>query len=64
LFVVEFFAKEAVAGSSIGGFAPGELAAQFQDGWTIVKDEIVEDIADWGLRKTRLARFVAEKRGP
>ena len=58
--VVEFFAKEATAGTGIGGFAPGELAEQFK-GWKIVKDEVVDDIADWGLRKTKLVRFIAEK---
>jgi ubiquinone/menaquinone biosynthesis C-methylase UbiE len=61
LFVVEFFAKE--PSSAVGGFGPGELAAQFQDGWTILKDEIVDDIADWSMRKTKLARFVAQKAG-
>jgi hypothetical protein len=59
--VVEFFQKEATAGTGIGGFAPGELAAAFKDGWKIVRDDNVEDIADWGLNKTKLVRFVAEK---
>jgi len=58
--VVEFFAKEATAGTGIGGFAPGELAEQFK-GWKIVKDEVVTDKADWGLRQTKLVRFIAEK---
>jgi hypothetical protein len=62
LFVVEFFHKEATAGSGIGGFMTGELANQFGDGWTILKDEVVEDIADWGLRKTKLVRFTAQKK--
>lgn len=59
LFVVEFFAKS--EGTSIGGFAPGELAALFKDGWKIVVDAQVEDTADWGQRKLALARFVAQK---
>jgi SAM-dependent methyltransferase len=58
--VIEFFAKEATAGTGIGGFAPGELAEQFK-GWKIVKDEVVTDKADWGLRQTKLVRFIAEK---
>ena len=63
LFVVEFFAKESTAKTGIGGFEPGELKALFDDGkWTIVKDEVVEDIADWGLGKTKLVRFTAQKK--
>lgn len=60
LFVVEFFHKDATAGVGIGGFATGELAAQFA-GWKILKDEVIEDIADWGLRKTKVVRFAAQK---
>jgi SAM-dependent methyltransferase len=60
LFVVEFFHTESTQGTGIGGFETGELAKQFA-GWKIVKDEVVEDIADWGLRKTKLVRFAAEK---
>ena len=48
------------AGTGIGGFAPGELAALFP-GWKIEKDEVVEDIADWGLNKVKVARFAAQK---
>ena len=60
LVVVEFFAKEATAGTGIGGFDAGQLAAAFA-GWKIVRDEVVDDVANWGMRKTKLARFVAEK---
>ncbi len=60
LIVIEFFHKEATAGTGIGGFADGELATQLA-GWKIIKDEVVEDIADWGLRKTKLVRFTAQK---
>lgn len=62
LFVVEFFHKEATAGTGIGGFATGELAKELSDGWTILKDEVVEDIADWGLDKTKVVRFTAQKK--
>jgi precorrin-6B methylase 2 len=58
--VVEYFASE---GSGIGGFAAGELAAKLQ-GWKIIRDEIVDDVADWGLRKQSLVRFVAQKAAP
>jgi len=62
LFVVEFFAKEAMKGSGVGGFAPGELAVLFKDGFKILVDAEVEDSADWaGQRKAKLARFVAQK---
>lgn len=59
-FVVEFFGNESTAGTGIGGFMPGELAALFP-GWKIETDEVVEDIADWGLRKVKVARFAAQK---
>jgi ubiquinone/menaquinone biosynthesis C-methylase UbiE len=62
LFVVEFFHKDGTAGIGIGGFETGALAKQFGDGWTILKDEVVEDIADWTLRKTKLVRFTAQKK--
>ncbi len=53
LFVVEFFHKDATMGTGVGGFEAGELAKQFTDGWTIVKDEVVEDIADWASARPR-----------
>jgi len=60
LFVVEFFHRDASSGTGIGGFSDGELATMFT-GWKILKDEVVEDIADWGLRKVKLVRFTAQK---
>ena len=60
LFVVEYFHKDATASVGIGGFADGELATQFV-GWKILKDEVVEDVADWGLRKLKLVRFTAQR---
>ncbi len=60
LFVVEFFHKDTTAGSGVGGFKDGELATAFT-GWKILKDEVVEDVADWGLRKVKLVRFTAQK---
>ncbi|MBA3821448.1 MAG: methyltransferase domain-containing protein, partial [Deltaproteobacteria bacterium] len=60
LFVVEFFHRDSTTGTGIGGFATGELAKQFA-GWKILVDEVVEDTADWGLRKAKLVRFAAEK---
>lgn len=64
LFVCEYFhAESEVAKTGAGGWDTGELAALFKDGFTIVRDEVVEDNADWaGQRKTKLVRFVAQKR--
>jgi ubiquinone/menaquinone biosynthesis C-methylase UbiE len=60
LFVVEYFHKDATGSVGIGGFSDGELATAFA-GWKVVKDEVVEDIADWGQRKLKLVRFAAQK---
>ena len=59
-FVIEFFGKATTAGSGIGGFAPGELAALFP-GWKIETDEVVEGTPDWGSGKGQVARFAAQK---
>ncbi|CAN5837515.1 hypothetical protein BH11MYX2_BH11MYX2_20000 [soil metagenome] len=61
--IVEYFASESTAASGIGGFAAGELVAKLQ-GWNVMRDEVVDDIADWGLRKQSLVRFVAQKVAP
>ncbi|MCA9617610.1 MAG: methyltransferase domain-containing protein [Myxococcales bacterium] len=62
LFVFEF-AKKDPDDPSTGPFAgvePGELVAQFA-GWQVLRDEVVEDVADWGKREVPLVRFVARK---
>ncbi|NVB84708.1 MAG: methyltransferase domain-containing protein [Kofleriaceae bacterium] len=63
LFICEYFhADSEVAKAGAMGWKSGELAALFKDGFTILKDEVVEDTADWaGQRKTKLVRFVAQK---
>jgi SAM-dependent methyltransferase len=61
LFVVEFF----LAGptSCCGGFERGLPAKLFAGGdWEIVRDEVVEDTADWATDRANLVRFVARKR--
>jgi SAM-dependent methyltransferase len=62
LFVTEYFAADSEpAKSGAGGWDPKTLEAAFK-GWTIVRDDHVEDNADWaGQRKTKLVRFVARK---
>jgi hypothetical protein len=62
LVVIEFFMADATKGSGIGGFMPGELRDLFAEGFEILRDEEVVDVADWGLRKVPLVRFVAQKR--
>jgi hypothetical protein len=63
LFVCEYFSADSeLAKSGAGGWENGALAALFKDGFKILRDEIVEDNADWaGMRKTKLVRFVAQK---
>jgi SAM-dependent methyltransferase len=60
LFIVEYFARDTVIGENLAGIAEDQLAAAFP-GWTILCDEVVEDVADWGLARQRVARFVAQK---
>jgi SAM-dependent methyltransferase len=64
LFICEYFhADSDVAKTGAGGAATGELAAQFKDGFEILRDDVVEDIADWGGQRTmKLVRFVARKK--
>jgi hypothetical protein len=64
LFVVEYFHADsdmAVAGA--GGWQTGALAKLFGDGqWEIMRDDVVEDISDWGMTKRKLVRFVARRK--
>jgi SAM-dependent methyltransferase len=58
-FVLEFFAS--VPGEP-GGFAPGQLAKLFADGFEILRDETVDGVPDWAKDRAKLVRFVARKR--
>jgi SAM-dependent methyltransferase len=60
LFVAEAYAK-ASADAPGPGIVVGTLSPLFQDDYTILRDEVVEDVADWGMERTRLVRFVARK---
>ena len=64
LFVCEYFHAESdVAKAGAGGWDTGELAGLFKDGFEILRDEVVDDNADWASqRKTKLVRFVARKK--
>lgn len=62
LFIAEYFHADATAGVGIGGFRSGQLAKAFASGWTVITDDVVEDTADFSLRKTKLVRFTAQKR--
>jgi SAM-dependent methyltransferase len=63
IVVIEYFASESVVGDNLGGATPGQLARAF-GGWSIIRDERAQDVADWGLGRTLLARFVAQKPSP
>lgn len=62
LFVTEYFASDSdAAKSGAGGWDPAELAKHFGDGWKILRNDHVDDIADYSLRTQKLVRFVAQK---
>lgn len=63
LFVTEYFHIDSMASKSgASGWKSGELKALFTDGWEILRDDEVEDTADWSLTKQKLVRFVARKK--
>ena len=63
LFVLEFFADDgAPTRFTHGGWPRGALARLFAGNWEILRDDVVEDIADWGLKKEKIERFVARKK--
>lgn len=62
LIVVEAFGKGAVKGPNAAGLDSIELVALFRDGYQILRNDAVDDIADWGSHRTKLVRFVAQKR--
>lgn len=61
LVVIEGFHRDSAPAI---GIATGQLATFFEDGFKIVRDEVVEEESDWGLRngaREKLVHFVAEK---
>lgn len=61
LFVLEFFHR-ADGEAADQGYATGELAALFKDGWDIQRDEVVDTTPDWGEDHATMVRFVARKK--
>jgi hypothetical protein len=56
------FHPEAAAKRPIGaGVVNKDDWSKLNAGWKILKYEEPVDISDWGLEKTRLMRFVAQK---
>jgi SAM-dependent methyltransferase len=61
IVVFEHFGADASKGSRSGGLRQGDLTALFEDGFEVLRDEQVVDLADWGHAKVPLIRFVAKK---
>jgi SAM-dependent methyltransferase len=63
LFVTEYFHSDSdAAKGGAGGWKTGQLKALFGDGYEILRDDVVDDIADYSLRQQKLVRFVARKK--
>lgn len=62
LVVVEYFHKdmEAQFHHPMGAFDTGELEGLFK-GYKVIRSEVVDDTADFGLNTAKLVRFVAQK---
>jgi 2-polyprenyl-3-methyl-5-hydroxy-6-metoxy-1,4-benzoquinol methylase len=61
LFIAETWAADADDASN-DGFARGQLAKLFADGFEILRDEVIEDVPDWTGDRATLVRFVARKK--
>jgi hypothetical protein len=62
IIVGECFHKDAVPNI---GTDKEEVAARFKDGFRILRNDVVEDVSDWGWKERvpqKLIRFAAEKR--
>jgi len=60
IVVIEAFHEDAEGGPH-GAAEDGHLAARFQTGFKVLRNEVVDDVADWGNHRTKLLPFVAEK---
>lgn len=61
LLVLEFFHRDAGEATD-QGYATGELAGLFKDGWEVLRDEVVDTTPDWGSDHATMVRFVAKKK--
>lgn len=63
LVVVEFFHKDMEKNfrHSMGAYDTGELEKLYPN-FEVLRSEVVEDIADFGLQKDKLVRFVGRKK--
>ena len=63
LIVIESFGEEAqTPNRGASAIDPGQLLAAFIKNFRVVHFEDTIAMSDWGPRKTRLVRMVAEKR--
>ncbi len=62
IVVFEHFGADASKTSGSGGLRQGDLSVLFQDGFEVLRDEQVVDLADWGHATVSLIRFAAKKR--
>jgi SAM-dependent methyltransferase len=61
IVVFEHFGVDPTKGNGVAGLRQGDLTALFEDGFEVLRDEQVVDVADWGHAKVPLIRFVAKK---
>lgn len=59
IVVIEHFGADP---NKPGGLRQGDLGMLFKDGFEVLRDEQVVDLADWGHATVPLVRFVAKKR--
>jgi len=62
IVVFEHFGADASKSSGSGGLRQGDLSVLFQDGFEVLRDEQIVDLADWGHATVPLIRFAAKKR--
>ena len=61
LFVLEFFHR-GDAEAADEGYATGELAGLFKDGFEVLRDEVVDTTPDWAADHATMERFVAKRK--
>jgi len=61
LFVLEFFHR-GDGEAADEGYASGELAALFKDGWEVLRDQVEDTTPDWAEDHATMERFVARRK--